>query len=209
MRVLVSSHQSVTGAGWKGNMLQHTATHCNALQHSHFNTLQHTAAHCNTLQHTATHCNNLTATHCNALQRTATTTSVSSSKTRGGRKGTHRIAWSCPLQCRQHCHQMNTSVQQETVFSCIGSRLNPRITHCNTLHCTCNTLQHNVIHSNTLQHISNTLLHTPTHCRLVAKPYNHSLQHLSTLHRTCNTLQHTPTYFQHAATYPNILSTRG
>ena len=44
------------------NTLQHTATHCNALQqtkHSatapHCNTLQHTAAHCNTLQHTATH----------------------------------------------------------------------------------------------------------------------------------------------------------
>jgi len=35
------------------NTLQHTATHCNTLQH---NTLQHTATHCNTLQHTATHC---------------------------------------------------------------------------------------------------------------------------------------------------------
>jgi len=49
--------------------LQHTATHCNTLQHrvysvwvcslvsTHCNTLQHTATHCNTLQHTATHCN--------------------------------------------------------------------------------------------------------------------------------------------------------
>ena len=46
--------------------LQHTATHCNTLQHrvysvwvcslvsTHCNTLQHTATHCNTLQHTAT-----------------------------------------------------------------------------------------------------------------------------------------------------------
>jgi hypothetical protein len=61
--------------------LQHTATHCNTLQHiintaTHCDTLQHTAArckclfscetaipynilHCNTLQHTATHCNTL------------------------------------------------------------------------------------------------------------------------------------------------------
>jgi len=49
---------------------QHTATHCNTLQHTathaygghaqpHCNTLQHTATYCNTLQHTATHCNTL------------------------------------------------------------------------------------------------------------------------------------------------------
>ena len=44
-------------------ILQHTATHYNAPQH----TLQHTATHCNTPQHTATHRNTLqhTATHCN------------------------------------------------------------------------------------------------------------------------------------------------
>ena len=45
------------------NTLQHTATHCNTLQHlthtyqvaTHYNnTLQHTATHCNTPQHTAT-----------------------------------------------------------------------------------------------------------------------------------------------------------
>ena len=45
-------------------VLQHTATLCNTLQHTHCNTLQHTATHCNTLQHTAT--------HCNTLQHTAT-----------------------------------------------------------------------------------------------------------------------------------------
>jgi len=72
------------------NTLQHTATHCNTLQHADvpytmgikqqkqmgdqalplFNTLQHTATYYNTLQHTATHCNTLqhTATHCNTLQ---------------------------------------------------------------------------------------------------------------------------------------------
>jgi len=76
----------------------HTATHCNTLQHTAIHccslrqerkvwiiTLQHTATHCNTLQHTATHCCSLrqerkvwiitlqhTATHCNTLQHTAT-----------------------------------------------------------------------------------------------------------------------------------------
>jgi len=63
------------------NILQHTATCCNARQH--------TATHCNTLQHTATHCNTMyqtvcvkdcgrkypmttyhAATHCNTLQHT-------------------------------------------------------------------------------------------------------------------------------------------
>ena len=66
--------------------LQHTATHCNTLQHisqmiesRHLwltlcNTLQPTATHCNTLQHTSTRCNTLqhTAKHCNTLQHTAT-----------------------------------------------------------------------------------------------------------------------------------------
>jgi len=68
--------------------VQHSATHCNILQHdtynrkclrskcrarhhaaTHFNTLQQSIAHCNTLQHTATHCNTLqhTATHCNTI----------------------------------------------------------------------------------------------------------------------------------------------
>ena len=37
--------------------LQHTATHCNTLQHTAIcNILQRTATHCSTLQHTATHC---------------------------------------------------------------------------------------------------------------------------------------------------------
>ena len=40
------------------NGLQHTATHCNTLQHT-ATELQHTATHCNTLQHSATPCNTL------------------------------------------------------------------------------------------------------------------------------------------------------
>jgi len=69
------------------NMLQHTATHCNTLQHAacteqiNFrgslsrSLSQHAATRCNTLQHAATHCNTLqhTATHCRTLQDTAKT----------------------------------------------------------------------------------------------------------------------------------------
>jgi len=104
---------------------QHTATHCNTLQHTtECNTLQHTATHCNTLQPTATHCNMLfkqhiqgahcgvpyihSATHCNTLPHTAT-----------------------------HCNTL----------------LNAR--HYNTLQHTathCDTLQHTATHCNTLQH---------------------------------------------------------
>jgi len=73
--------------------MQHTATHCNTLQHIRVLlceieylrsiamvtrlTLQHTATalqpHCNILQHAVTHYNTLqhTATHCNTLQHTA------------------------------------------------------------------------------------------------------------------------------------------
>ena len=62
--------------------LQHTATHCNTLQHTPLTEETDSATHCNTLQHTATHCNTLrsrrrqtvqhTATHRNTLQHTAT-----------------------------------------------------------------------------------------------------------------------------------------
>jgi len=71
--------------------LQHTATHCNTLQHMSIcnrrrktsaehatatdcNRLQQTATDCNRLQQTATQCNRLqqTATDCNTVQQTAT-----------------------------------------------------------------------------------------------------------------------------------------
>ena len=42
-----------------GNILQHTAAHCNTLQPHIRSTSNHTATHCNTLQHTATHCNTM------------------------------------------------------------------------------------------------------------------------------------------------------
>jgi len=54
---------------WRTTQLQHTATHCNTAQR-----LQHTATPCNILQRTATHGNTLqhTAAHCSTLHRKAT-----------------------------------------------------------------------------------------------------------------------------------------
>ena len=78
------------GSGNTSRLLQHTAIHCNTLQHTgtgdistplqytaaHCSTLQHTAAHCSTLQHTATHWSGryqyTTATLCSTLQHIAT-----------------------------------------------------------------------------------------------------------------------------------------
>ena len=66
--------------GVLSGLVQHTATHCNTLQHQLTKVCLSRAAraikllHCSTLQHTVTHCNTLqhTATHCNTLQHTAT-----------------------------------------------------------------------------------------------------------------------------------------
>jgi len=84
--------------GHMHSILQHTATHCNTLQHTTIqktsasasgttraakfvvehisDTRPHTATHYNILQYTATHCNtlHLTAAHCSTLQHTATLT---------------------------------------------------------------------------------------------------------------------------------------
>ena len=56
------------------NSLQHIATQCNTLHHTAQLRRVVNGPDENTLQHSATHCNALqrTATHCNALQRTAT-----------------------------------------------------------------------------------------------------------------------------------------
>jgi len=113
--------------------LQHTATHCNLLQHTatllalpahgrrerniliiivakrQLNPKYHTATHCNTLQHTAT--------HCTTLQHTATPLDTRTSTTRA--------------QCSDN-HVLKTWSQ-------------PQVSHCNTLQHSatlCNNLQH-------------------------------------------------------------------
>ena len=108
----VSVHHST-----RGNSLQHTAKHCNTLQHTHewysyfgvsalrsttathYNTLQHAATHCNALQHTQEWEDcferffmlwflQLIATHCNRLQQTATDCN---------RLMNLRVIWGCRL----------------------------------------------------------------------------------------------------------------
>jgi len=88
--ICMTWHDSCIWRVWLST-LQHTATHCNTLQHTvkhtttHCNTLQHAVCMkwhdwciwrvwLNTLQHTATHCNTLqhTVTHYNTLRHTAT-----------------------------------------------------------------------------------------------------------------------------------------
>jgi len=95
-------HSVCVGSHSTQDVGQHTATHCNTLQHTashdvgqcvfcpitithyktHYNTLQHVATHCNTLHHTmlgnayfVPHYNNAlqhVATRCKPLQHTAT-----------------------------------------------------------------------------------------------------------------------------------------
>ena len=119
-------HDEPHGALPRYNTLQHSATHCNTLQHTtawvtrriirlqhaatHGNILQHTAAHCSTLQHTAAHCNTLqhAAAHCNRLQHTATHYNTTR----------HQAA--------AHCN-----TQQHTAAHC--TTLHHTATHCNTL----------------------------------------------------------------------------
>jgi len=136
--------------------LQHTATHCNTLQHTHhYNTSRRYLtlwvfwvdilkspvtikctvwigfkADCNALQHTATHCNTLqhTAAHCSTSRRNSTS----------------RGFW---------VHILKSPVTIEYAIW-IGYKAD------------CNTLQHTATHCNTLQHTAthcNTLQHTATH----------------------------------------------
>ena len=162
--------------------LQHTATHCNTLQHechtkkclprvimrlvmremtqeTHclvYLVLQ-CGRQCNTLHYTATHCNTLqhTATHCNTLQHTAT-----------------------------HCNTL-----QHTATSC--NTLQHTATHCNTRDerddltktlCGVSFVLRCGVYCNTLQH---TLQHTVT---LVMKEMTR-VRHFMAHHLCCSVLQ--------------------
>jgi len=171
-------------------MLQHTATHCNTLQHAATelratpaigatrtatHTATHIAKHCNTLQHNTTypaidlratvahaHCN----THCNTLQHTATHCNTQQ-------------------QTATHCNTL-----QHTATHCNTLTQQHTATHFNPLHLTlqqncdrpsplehsdlgavqvaarCNALQRTATHRNTLQH-------TSTHCNRTASNFYH------------------------------------
>jgi len=136
----------------------HTATHCNALQH----TASHTAAHCTALQHTATHNSHNThfvasststpahtATHCNTLQHTATHCTA-----------LHHAAPHCTaLQ-----HTTHTSWQ---AHHRLLNTLQHTATHCNTLQQT--ATHHNTHHTPRGKHNIDSCLYTsslecPTTC---------------------------------------------
>jgi len=118
----------------KCDTLQHTATHCNTLQHAattHCNTLQHAATHhnvlpfvetsatqCNTLQYTATHRNTLqhTATRCNTLQHTAPNYNVLPCV----ETSAHELSAECPRTVRRvHCHANMQDAMQHAPSSCL------------------------------------------------------------------------------------------
>ena len=165
----------------KVSVLQHTATHCNALQHTHMgraaapsvrhrnaagaailfkecccSVLQHTATH-NALQRTATHYNALqrTTMRCNALQHTAAHCST-----------------------RQHTTTCYI-VLQHTATNCNARQR--FATHCNT-HCNtyCNTLTRFTYRSPKCLRIAGRLA------------LNSKLQ--NAVVTQCNTLQHTTTH---------------
>ena len=93
-----------------GNVLLHTATHCN--------TLQHTATHCNTLQHTAI------STHCSTLQHSAALLNILQHTTQL-QHGTwqHTAALCTKLQHLQHTATHYTTASRHLsgmAMSCIS-----------------------------------------------------------------------------------------
>ena len=127
----------------KSNTLQHTATHCNALQHTA--TLQRWAQILKSQLITSdvhiyicpkTHRKQHTATHCNTLQRTATDCNTTA-------MGTHSQKVSSILVIFTYIYiprPMKSNTLQHTA------------THCNTLQHTaapCSTLQHTATPCNT------------------------------------------------------------
>ena len=131
--------------------LQHTATHCNTLQHWQYTrqrrerkrkcdvppacTLQHTASHCNTLQHTATH-----------QAMTLMKTKMQRSHMMHICNTLHHTAPHCNALQLAATHQAMTLIKNE----------NSTCPHC----AHCNTLQHTATHCNTLHHAA--ILCNPT-----------------------------------------------
>ena len=116
--------------------LQHTATHCNTLQHTAiYCKLQHATEHCSTLWHTATHCNITLHPRCNALHLHCTRTG-------------------CTLVCRRF-----------PISSAIRCNiLQHAATHCHTLqHAALNLTRCTLVHRHFMKVVFNTLQHTVTH----------------------------------------------
>jgi len=158
---LISEEMKSNGWGFKarypmGSTLQHTATHCNALQRiaTHCNALQHTATHCNALQHTAAHYRTVqhTALHWQTDQ-TKTQTHWQADKHTYTHIHTHTHTL---IPTHAHTHYLILEEMESTKrgFQArypMVKRLQHTATHCNTL-------QHTTAHDTTLTH-----RHTRTH----------------------------------------------
>jgi len=161
--------------------MQHTATHCNTLQHRAIlaidcrrmsaieSDVAHLhATHSNTQQHTATHTVTHTATLCNT--------------------GLCRI--DCRPPVRSHVNHLCNTPQHAATH-----RNTPPHT---TTHC--NTLQHTATHCNTLQHRANFAID----CRCMSVSES-DVAHLHATH--CTILQHTATHRntpQHMADFQHM-----
>jgi len=115
---------------------QHTATHCNTLQHTLQHTVTHTATHCNTLQHTPQHTAHTsrihqkrwTATHCNTLQHTekhCNTIIIPAGSAKNDE----------PQNTAKNCNILqHTSYQQDPQKTMNRNTLQHTAKHCNTFH---------------------------------------------------------------------------
>jgi len=173
----------------------HTRNRCT------FATLQHTATHCNTLQHVchiATHCNTMLLPHCNTLQHTILATLQHTDTHYVCHTATHcntlRLP-SCNMLQHYICHAATHSY---TLF----------FPHCNMLQHTatpvtnlphCNILRHTAFA--TLQHTAtHYICHTASHCNTLRSAHCNTLQHttfltLQHIATHCSTLQHTATHY--------------
>jgi len=180
--------------------LQHTATHCNALQQTatthcnsydaprkipHMNGCMHRVHHCNThVQHTAT-------TLCNTLQQQTAPTHCNTYDT--PLKFPNTYVWMCALctqgvkHCSTHATHCNNTLQHTAIThhnNTLQQHAATHFTHLERSHARINTCRESITAAH-MQHTCNNTLQQHT---------LHTLQHTAITHHN-NTLQ------QHAATH--------
>jgi len=211
------------------NVLQHTATPCNILQHPatnthwrllcstppqrrhiHCNTLQHTATPYNTLQHPATNLN----THVHIPIWVQPTQRQPQQRPKYCNTLQHSVAHlqHTGTTCNAHAHparHFNAHICTPIGIHSAQSQPQWRPTHCSILqhiamHCDCNTLQCAVTHCTTL-HNAKTPFNTHIHINIGVHSAQRQPQRRPTHH---STPQHTATQrhtLQHPATPCNTL----
>jgi len=203
---------------------QHTATHCNTLQHIEpclpprwlqRSVCLEAATHCVALHHTATHCNILrhTVTHCNTLQQVYLRDGCSALCVASVGAGEKKIHLKSQLNSQKNLHVNSivfvySSLKLMRMFTCFpANRPLSGITcpfHTLQLQHTaicckcCNTLQHAATHCNTLQHTEFVpASQQPSTCQRQHAVFKHC--NCNTLKQAanatrCNTLQHAATH---------------